>query len=167
MITATFVVWLVFAIFAMHADGGPVPSPDGDMTAVSRPTVVLGNAATDLIVASLKAKLKREHGRYLAAHSRVRQLTRTLQHRTTVREAIDLACSIYGNCSTLWRRAQCESQLNPFARSASGANGLLQFLPSTWSSTPFARFSVWSPYANAMAAGWMMAHGRGGEWVCR
>ena len=47
------------------------------------------------------------------------------------------------------------------------SSGLYQFLPSTWASTPYAGFRVDSPYANALAAGWMHAHGRGGEWSCR
>lgn len=85
-------------------------------------------------------------------------------------EAINLACAAYGDCETLWRRAKCETggTLNPrsFNRS-SGASGLFQFLPSTWATTPYRVFSVWSPYANALAAGWMNTHGRGGEWACR
>ena len=83
------------------------------------------------------------------------------------REAIELACSTYGYCDTLHRVAACESGSSPFARNPSGAAGLYQFLPSTWQTTPYAAFSIWSPYANAMAAGWMQAHGRGGEWVCK
>jgi hypothetical protein len=39
--------------------------------------------------------------------------------------------------------------------------------PSTWRSTPYGVFSVWSPYANALAAGWMHLNGRGGEWSCQ
>ena len=134
------------------------------------PTTVVPPATVTtetFVVRSLKRRLQAEHDRYLAAHRRVRQLTRTLQHRPTTREAIDLACSIYGSCSTLWRRAGCESHYSPTAHNASGASGLFQFLPSTWARTPFAGFSVWSPYANALAAGWMQANGRGGEWVCR
>ena len=85
----------------------------------------------------------------------------------TVTEAINLACAVYGNCSTLWRKARCESHLFAGAHNPSGASGLFQFLPSTWRGTPFGAFSIWSPYANAMAAGWMHARGRGGEWVCQ
>jgi hypothetical protein len=68
----------------------------------------------------------------------------------------------------LYRRAACESGGYAFARNPySDASGLFQFMPSTFATTPFGRLSIWSPYANAMAAGWMQAHGRGGEWVCR
>ena len=97
-----------------------------------------------------------------------RRLQKLVAHHPSVTEAISLAAAVYGNGSTLWRRARCESHLWPYAHNPSGASGLFQFLPSTWRSTPFGRFSVWSPYANALAAGWMMGPaGRGGEWSCR
>jgi len=122
----------------------------------------------------LQLRYRQEHGRYRRmwlrytnAHRRVKQLTRTLAHADSTAEAINLACVAYGSCETLWRRAGCESHLNPYAQNPSGASGLYQFLPSTWRSTPYSRFSVWSPYANALAAGWMNTHGRGGEWACR
>lgn len=86
-----------------------------------------------------------------------------------VTEAINLACTVYGNCATLWRRAGCETggTFNPRAYNSSGASGLFQFLPSTWRTTPYRNYSVWSPYANALAAGWMLSVGRGNEWSCR
>jgi hypothetical protein len=96
-----------------------------------------------------------------------RRARRTLLASPTVAEAISLAGATYGFADTLWRKARCESTLDPNAKNGSEASGLFQFLPSTWASTPFARFSVFSPYANALAAGWMHAQGRGGEWVCR
>lgn len=130
-------------------------------------TAFVAPVAHDFVVATLRKQLQVEHRRYVAATHRVRQLTRTLTHRSSVREAISLACNVYGSCSTLWRKAGCESHYSPTAQNASGAAGLFQFLPSTWASTPFAAFSIWSPYANALAAGWMHAHGRSGEWVCR
>jgi len=105
--------------------------------------------------------------RAVRAERRRNDLRATLLHRGSVAEAINLACATYGNCSTLWRRARCESQLNPSAHNGSEASGLLQFLPSTWRSTPYARFSIWSPYAQTLAAGWMFQHGRSSEWACR
>jgi hypothetical protein len=92
---------------------------------------------------------------------------RTLLSSPSVREAITLAGATYGNSATLWRKARCESHFNPFAHNASGASGLFQFIPSTFASTPYKGLSIWSPYANALAAGWMHEHGRGGEWVCQ
>jgi hypothetical protein len=102
--------------------------------------------------------------RYL---NRQRSLAHAIRYDPETSTAIGLACTVYGHCSELWRKARCESHLWRYARNPSGASGLLQFLPSTWASTPYARFSVYDPYANALAAGWMHAHGRGGEWVCQ
>jgi hypothetical protein len=97
----------------------------------------------------------------------IRALRKTLAHDPSVQESIALACATYGYCSTLWRKASCESHLTSTAHNPSGASGLFQFMPSTFASTPYAGLSIWSPYANALAAGWMHEHGRGGEWVCR
>jgi hypothetical protein len=98
----------------------------------------------------------------------LRKQRRVLLADPHVAEAINLACAAYGYCSTLWRKARCETggTFDEHAYNASGASGLFQFLGSTWRSTPYGRFSVWSPYASSLAAGWMHAHGRGGEWVC-
>jgi len=102
-----------------------------------------------------------------AWHKAYLRQRRTLLSSTSVREAIDLAAATYGNGATLWRKARCESGFNPYAHNASGASGLFQFIPSTFASTPYGGMSIWSPYAQALAAGWMHEHGRGGEWVCR
>lgn len=63
---------------------------------------------------------------------------------------------------------RCESRLNPAARNPqSDATGLFQILfPGTWNTTPYARRSPWSAKWNALAAAWMWARGRRGEWVC-
>jgi hypothetical protein len=149
-------------LLAGSASGDPPQGPTDPTSFFTAPT-------QDLEVVGLRQQLQKEHARYVHARTRVRQLARTLAHSSSVREAIDLACSVYGSCGTLWRRAQCETggTFSSSSHNRSGASGLFQFLPSTWSTTPFAGFSVWSPYANALAAGWMEAHGRGGEWVCR
>jgi hypothetical protein len=108
-------------------------------------------------------------GRAWRARVAYRRERRVLLSKPTVVEAINLACATYGNCALLWRRAKCETgdTFSPTAHNPSGASGLFQFLPSTWTSTPYARLSIWSPYANALAAGWMQQQGRGGEWVCQ
>ena len=77
----------------------------------------------------------------------------------------------------LLRKARCESGLNPYAINGrpfnrapvatSKSTGLLQFLPSTWATTPYARRWIWSAKWSALAAGWMHHVGRGGEWSCR
>ena len=112
-------------------------------------------------------RFRRERRRTLALHAALTHTRQLLNHNPTVTEAIELAAATYGSGSTLWRRARCESGLNRYARSSGGALGLFQFLPSTFASTPYAGLSIFSPYANALAAGWMIAHGRGGEWACR
>lgn len=102
-----------------------------------------------------------------------RRLRRTLMHRPDVQEALRLAAIAYGvSHATLHRKAKCESRFDPGARNTQAvgrehASGLMQFLPSTFASTPYRRESIWSMYANALAAGWMHANGRGGEWACR
>jgi hypothetical protein len=109
----------------------------------------------------------------------VRSLQRTLQgrrhaatHSPDSLEAIRLASIAYGvSYGLLERRARCETggTFDRYAKNrSSSASGLFQFLyPSTWNRTPYGRESVWSPYANALAAAWMEKQGRGGEWVCR
>lgn len=99
----------------------------------------------------------------------IRAQRRALRYDSNVVEAINLASATWGvSGATLWRKATCESRLRSYARNRSSrASGLFQFLPSTFASTPYARFSIFSPYANALAAGWMHRVGRGGEWVCR
>ena len=104
---------------------------------------------------------------YLGARRELATARHLLLRQPTVTEAINLACLTYGSCSTLRRRAECESNLNPRAQNSSGASGLYQFMAETFQRTPYGRMSIWSPYANAMAAGWMEAHGKGGQWVCR
>ena len=108
------------------------------------------------------------HGVAVRYLGRVRSLQATLGRDPDVATAIGLACVVYGHCSELWRKARCESNLHRYSvNTTSGASGLFQFLPSTWRSTPFGRYSVFDPYANALAAGWMHTRGRGGEWVCQ
>lgn len=127
---------------------------------------------------------KRANNRHAA---QVRRLRRALRHKPSSLEALRLAAIAYNvPFSTLYRKASCESTgrkpasppsnrtLDPLADNpTSTASGLLQFLyhpsgrGSTWHTTPYAAESVWSPYANALAAGFMHANGRAGEWVCR
>jgi hypothetical protein len=58
-----------------------------------------------------------------------------------------------------------ESRLNWRARNASsGAAGLYQFVPRTWSSTPYRRYSPYQPKWSALAAMWMWKRGGYGHW---
>jgi len=165
-------IWLVPAPRSEPTTTLPVPDVIAPETPVLVESVTNEAQIATLRRALKRARLKLRRTRRLlyVSHVRQRQLGRVLLHTTSVQEAIDLSCVVYGySCSTLWRKARCETggTLSPRSYNSSGASGLFQFLGSTWRSTPFARFSVWSPYANALAAGWMHAHGRGGEWVCR
>lgn len=64
--------------------------------------------------------------------------------------------------------AYCESRYHPNSvNSSSGASGLFQFLPSTWSGTPYASQSPFDPRANAFAAAWLYSHYGPGRWVCQ
>lgn len=70
------------------------------------------------------------------------------------------------------RRLGCiawhESRNYPLAfNRVSGASGLLQFLPSTWRTTPQGRagMSIWDAAAQWAAGRWMISVGRVGEWV--
>lgn len=99
----------------------------------------------------------------------IRRLRVALRRDPEIVEAINLAAVTYGVSGALmFHLARCESRLNPNARNrTSTATGLFQHLyPSTWRTTPYARFSPYSPYASAMAAAQMISRGRRGEWVC-
>lgn len=101
----------------------------------------------------------------------VRLLRRLVRLGYQVRTAISLGAIAYRQSEALLlRKASCESHLWPFARNNSSKDsppGLFQFRPSTWASTPYASFSIWDPFAQGLAAGWMHANGRGREWACR
>jgi hypothetical protein len=64
------------------------------------------------------------------------------------------------------RVARCESSLDPYNEYA-GHYGLYQFLGSTWATTPYGFRWIYSAKWQALAAMWMWAHGRRGEWACR
>lgn len=65
------------------------------------------------------------------------------------------------------RVATCESGLDPSQNNSGGAEGLFQFMPGTWATTPYASMSIFNAWASANAAMWMWSHGRRGEWVCQ
>ncbi len=107
----------------------------------------------------------------------IKRLRATLAHDPSVQESIELATMVYPALTQ--HRAWCiikhESWMtrdplharNPTAIGGSHATGLYQFLTSTFHSTPYGRFSIYSPYAQSLAAGWMHQNGRGGEWAIR
>jgi hypothetical protein len=153
-----------------------VAAPRGlaDLRVATLKTPVCDTPCLQARVARLERRVVRINRRSVRLERERNDLRRTLMHRPDVIEAIKLASVAYG-VSTTWMlsRGSCESTgghgHNPKAvNSRSKAAGEFQFLWSTWRSTPFAAFSPFSPYANALAAGWMMgpAH-RAREWVCR
>ena len=80
------------------------------------------------------------------------------------------AFSPLGPAAVQWAMnvAWCESRYHPNSvNSDSGASGLFQFLPSTWSGTPYANQSPFDPRANAFAAAWLYSHYGPGRWVCQ
>jgi regulator of protease activity HflC (stomatin/prohibitin superfamily) len=80
------------------------------------------------------------------------------------------AFSPLGQDAVVWamRIAWCESRYHPNSvNSDSGASGLFQFLPSTWSGTPWASQSPFDPVANAQAAAWLYSHYGPGRWACK
>ena len=80
------------------------------------------------------------------------------------------AFSPLGKAAVQWAMnvAWCESRYHPNSvNSESGASGLFQFLPSTWSGTPYASKSPFDPRANAFAAAWLYSHYGPGRWVCQ
>lgn len=66
----------------------------------------------------------------------------------------------------LLRVARCESSLDPYNEYA-GHYGLFQFLPSTFATTKYAGRDINSAKWNSLAAAWMWANGRRGEWACQ
>ncbi len=63
--------------------------------------------------------------------------------------------------------AWCESRYNPNAvNSDSDAEGLFQFLATTWAGTPFASASRLDPSANAHAAVWLLQTYGPSQWEC-
>jgi uncharacterized protein YabE (DUF348 family) len=72
----------------------------------------------------------------------------------------------------LLRVAWCESRYNPSAYNpASGASGLFQFIPLTWSANSvragYGGASVFDPVAAANVAAWMFARGYANQWSCK
>jgi hypothetical protein len=114
-----------------------------------------------------KAKQARKDANARAAT--VRRLRLTMEHDPSVQESIRLATIAYPGftAARAWAIIRHESwmvrdPIHAYNRS-SGASGLFQFLPSTFAATPYGKagLSIWSPYAQAMAAGYLHQLGDG------
>ena len=87
----------------------------------------------------------------------------------TIQDLIRNAFQPLGNEAVDWAQkiAWCESKYDPHAvNSDSDAQGLFQFLPSTWAGTPFASSSPFDPNANAQAAAWLYQTYGPTQWEC-
>lgn len=69
------------------------------------------------------------------------------------------------NYDNMVRVAWCESTMGQNV--GNHHIGLFQFLQSTFNSTPYRGRPAAHPKWNSLAAAWMWAHGRRGEWECR
>lgn len=100
-------------------------------------------------------------------HERVRDTERATGFG--VMHALRLASALYDiPVGQLVGVANCESHLDPNAKNrTSTASGLLQFLDSTWARAGLPGFSVFDPYANALAAARLVKQdGSWREWQC-
>ncbi len=82
---------------------------------------------------------------------------------------IERAFSPQGQAAVNWglRVAKCESNYNPNAVNPySGTEGLFQFEPSTWRSTPYGRHNVFDPWYNSLGAAWLYQRDGPGQWQC-
>lgn len=115
-----------------------------------------------------RAKFLRAVTGWRAARRQVRSLRRTLDHSTSVQEALTIAAVAYGvSRSDMESVAMCESTLR--ATAVNGRyRGLFQQGPM-FEGTPYGRagLSVWSPYAAAMSTAYTVSHQGWRQWQCR
>lgn len=112
-----------------------------------------------------------EHAHLARENHALRQHLRRV-HAPTVREAAELAGrALHVDAAAMLRVGLCETggTLDPYAlNSSSGAEGWLQFMPSTWAHTPFAAWPRTNPFAQALAAAQIVrADGGYAQWSCR
>ncbi len=86
----------------------------------------------------------------------------------SISSIIDSAFGSLGAAAVQWGLcvAEHESGDNPDAESPSGAQGLFQFMPSTFANTPAGRAggSIWDAAASSQAAAWMYSQGQQAQW---
>lgn len=88
----------------------------------------------------------------------------------SIQDVIRSAFAPLGGGAVDWAEqiAYCESKYDPNAvNQASDAQGLFQFLPSTWAGTPFAGASPFDASANAKAAAWLFQTYGPSQWECQ
>lgn len=109
-------------------------------------------------------------------HAERGRLVRILRQRPDFVVSLQLAGIAYGQdwralercaLSEGYRRAERHDRHNARTNDASGSLGPLQFIRSTWLTTPYARLDWTRQDVQAHAAAWMWRAGRRGEWAGR
>ena len=90
----------------------------------------------------------------------------------SIQEIIIKWANHYGaNADQLLRVARCESGFNLNAHNPSGATGLFQFMPGTFSGNAarigLANPNIYSAEDQAQVAAYMFSIGQSGQWVCK
>jgi hypothetical protein len=148
--------------------GGDDPHAAGATPAAVHTVAAERVQGKDVVWWARRAVQARKDANARAAVIRRLRHVRLVQFVPPYEHAAELAAIAYQvDASTLIRKGRCESANWTRFHNKSGASGPWQFLLSTWLSTPYASYSPYDPEAAALAAAWMHAHGRGGEWVCR
>jgi len=86
--------------------------------------------------------------------------------------AIRNRCAAVGcNSEQVIRVMYCESGGRSNAANPSGASGLFQFMPRTFSANAsrigLSGANIWNPYHQIEVATWMFANGQAWQWVCK
>ena len=184
-------VWVVVLVSIVLPRVAPAPSQSltstvAQISAFDRNSVVQEAKSQKLHAAQLaqveawSAELKQGLAEYqarqealAAAQAQAAEIAARSNHPAPppdIAKDITDAFSPLGPAAVQWAMnvAWCESRYHPNSvNSDSGASGLFQFLPSTWSGTPYASYSPFNPQYNALAAAWLYARYGPGRWVCQ
>jgi hypothetical protein len=136
----------------------------GQLVNTYRVRVVNGNEVERVLLGSLEVTAPTEEVRRIG--------TRAPQAPAEIEAIIrDAAVRQGADPEQLLRVAWCESRFNPGAYNASGASGLFQFMPRTWTFNSaragYEGASPFDPVASANVAAWMFARGSANLWSCR
>lgn len=135
-----------------------------DASAAPQPTTYQGKSVTWWAKHAVQARKDAN-----ARGQTIKRLKTVMRHDESINECVKLATIVYPRFTEAraWRIIFRESWTTgkQHAKNAhSTASGLMQFLTSTWATTPFAGISIWSTCGATLGAGWMHQNGRGGEW---
>jgi hypothetical protein len=128
------------------------------------------SAAADIVFADQPVPSDQQLLLRAAADARRSAIAARQPQPTSIQGVITAAFAPLGDAAVGWaiQIAFCESTDNPNAVNASSdAQGLFQFLPSTWRGTPYAASSPFDPIANAQAAAWLLQKYGPSQWECQ